>query len=320
MTGTGITVGVQTLQHGTSVAELSRAWRQIDDLGLDSAWLMDHLFPMPYPSGNGTDAGCFEGWTLLAALGAGTRRAAVGCLVTAATLRNPALLARMAVTVDHVTGGRLLMGIGAGWYGPDHAGTGTRFPPAGERFDRLAEALDVLRYCWAGRDDGFTGRFHTMPAGLPALPRPVAGTVPLLVGGNGERTMRLAARYADEWNMYAPTYDTFPLLRARFDRYVAQAGRPPGSVRRTLHMPFSVAGTAREVQALWRREFRGAAQVEKLVDTGAVVSGTVDEVVGQLRRYVAAGADGFVLGLEPPFDPTTLTLLAREVVPAILEV
>jgi alkanesulfonate monooxygenase SsuD/methylene tetrahydromethanopterin reductase-like flavin-dependent oxidoreductase (luciferase family) len=310
-------VGVQTLQHGTTFADLSRAWRTIDELGLHSAWVMDHLLPMPYPSGRTPADGCFESWTLLSALAQVTSRVQVGCLVTSNTFRNPVLLAKMATTVDHATGGRAVLGIGAGWYEPDHAGSGLAFPGSAERVDRLAEAIQVLRYCWAGGDAGFYGKFYSAAPGIPALPRPARGTVPLLVGGNGPRVMRLAARYADMWNMYAPTYQSFARLARRFDRYCVEAGRGPGSVAKTLHMPFSIARSRDEVRARWRAEFCGAANVEELVATGAMVSGTVDEVIGQLQRYLDEGADGFVLGFEPPFVPESLHLLAHEVMPTL---
>jgi alkanesulfonate monooxygenase SsuD/methylene tetrahydromethanopterin reductase-like flavin-dependent oxidoreductase (luciferase family) len=313
----GELVGVQTLQHGTTVEELARAWRHIDELCLASAWVMDHLFPMPYPSGRSTADGCFESWTLLSALAQTTGRVRVGCLVTANSFRNPVLLAKMATTVDHATGGRVVLGIGAGWYEPDHAGSGLPFPSTVERLDRLGEAIEMMRYCWSGADGGFAGRYYSAAPGLPSLPRPVRGTVPLLVGGNGERAMRLAARYADEWNMYAPTYEGFRRLSRSFDRYCAEAGRPPGSVRKTPHMPFTMAGTRAEVQERWRADFRGAANVADLVAAGSIVSGTVPEVVEQMQRYLSAGADGFILGYEPPYNLAALTLLAREVVPAL---
>lgn len=310
-------IGVQTLQHGTAFSDLARAWREIDQLGLHSAWVMDHLFPMPYPSGHADTDGCFEAWMLLSALSQVTSRVQLGCLVTSATFRNPVLLAKMAVTVDHATGGRAVLGIGAGWYRPDHAGSGIGFPGPDERVERLAEALELMRYCWSGADSGFAGRYYTIAPGLPSVPSPVNGTMPLLIGGRGPRVMRLAALYASTWNLAAPTYEGFPPLARRFARYRAEAGRGPGEVTVTLHMPFSVARSRDAVRERWRADFRGAADVAALVAAGAIVSGTPDEVTAQLQRYLDAGADGFILGYEPPFPASGLSLLAREVLPAL---
>lgn len=310
-------IGVQTLQHGTTFADLARAWREIDQLELHSAWVMDHLFPMPYPSGRTNADGCFEAWTLLSSLSQATSRIQLGCLVTSATFRNPVLLAKMAATADHATGGRVVLGIGAGWYEPDHAGSGIDFPGPGERVARLAEALELLRYCWSGAGSGFSGRYYTVAPGLPSVPSPTSGTMPLLIGGNGARVMRLAARYADMWNMYAPTYESFRRLNQRFATYCAEAGRKPGEVAVTLHMPFSVARSRAQVRERWRADFRGAAGIAELVASGAVMSGTVEEVTGQLQRYLDDGADGFILGYEPPFPESGLSLLAREVLPAL---
>lgn len=313
-------IGIQTLQHGTTFVDLARAWRDIDALGFESAWVMDHLYPMSFPSGRDVTAGCFESWTLLSALAPVTTRVRVGCLVTSNTLRNPALLAKMATTVDHATGGRAVLGLGAGWYSEDHVGTGIPLPEPGERIDRLAESVRLIRHCWSGNDRRFAGRFHSIAPGLPSLPRPLHGTIPLLVGGNSSRVMRIAARYADHWNMYAPTYDSFARYLERFHRYCAEIGRDPAQVRTTLHMPFSMARSTAQVRELWARDFRGVPDVAALVAAGSVVSGTVDEVVSQLNRYLQSGADGFILGYEPPFDPDGLELLAREVTPALASV
>ena len=202
MSSRPIHVGIQTPQHGVDMATLQRTWRLVDELGFDSAWVMDHFYPVPYPAGHAVSAGCFEGWTLLAALAAPTRRVEVGCLVAGNTYRNPFLLAKMALTIDHVTSGRLVMGIGAGWNTDDHEGFGFDFPRIGERLRAMEEAIAVFRHVWSGDDSAFDGKYYRARAGLPSYPPPVRGDIPLLIGGGGEEvTLRIVAGCADRWNL-----------------------------------------------------------------------------------------------------------------------
>ncbi len=207
-----IKVGIDLPPQHTTVAEYREAWLAADRLGVDSLWVWDHFFPL-----SGDPAGPhFEAWSLLAALGAQTQHAQVGTLVLAMSYRNPALLSAMAKTVDHLTGGRLILGLGAGWNERDYAEYGYAFGPAGARLRHLEQGIQVIKARWA-RDN----------------PKPVRGTIPILVGGSGEQvTLRITAQHADLWNGGGDPA-TYRRKNGILDAWCARVGRDPGAIERT---------------------------------------------------------------------------------------
>lgn len=246
----GVRIGVQLLPQRTTFEAYRRAWLRLDELGVDSLWSWDHFSPLD----DRPDRRSFEGWTLLSALAAETRRARVGCLVLAAGYRNPALLSAMATTLDHVAGGRLILGLGAGWYEPDYAEYAYPYGSAGDRLRDLERAINVVKERWA-----------------VDAPRPLRGTVPIMVGGDGERvTLRIAARHADLWNGFGPLR-----LWARrnhiLDQWCTKVGRDPRDIERTAYV-------------------------------------TLRDFV-RLGRFVEAGARHLICGLDPPYDLTPIERL-----------
>jgi probable F420-dependent oxidoreductase len=208
-----VQIGVQLHQQHTTYGEYRRAWLAADQLGVDTIWNWDHFFPL---YGN-RDGDHFEGWTLLTALGAETRRARVGCLVLAMSYRNAALLAQMAKTLDHVTGGRLILGIGAGWFQRDYDDYGYRFGTAGERLRHMEQAIERIRERWA-----------------IDRPPPVNGQIPILIGGGGEKvTLRITAEHADLWNGFGPP-DTWRTKNRVLDEWCRRVGRDPAAIERTV--------------------------------------------------------------------------------------
>jgi F420-dependent oxidoreductase-like protein len=278
-----LSFGIKTApQHQAGYEEIVRVWHEADAMPeVDHAWLWDHMLPL----GGDPWGACLENWTLLGALAAQTNRLQVGHLVTSNLYRSPPVLAKMATTVDIISGGRLVLGIGAGWSSPEQDAYGAPRLPAGERVGRLAEACQIIRRAWTEGVFDFDGRYYQL-RGVYAEPKPVQSPhPPILIGGKGElRTLRVVAEHADIWNFSASREDAtgeFSRLNRVLDAHCRAIGRDPRAIRRSVQLfpePDDLDRT---------RQF-----VAELVD---------------------AGADHVVLNLLPPFDGL-LPRLVREVI------
>lgn len=220
--------GIVTGQHRRPLAQIEEHWRFAEETGWDSAWAFDHFFSLGPSELDQT----LEGWTLLAALAVKTSRVKIGLMVTGNTHRNPAILAKQAVTVDHLSNGRLILGLGAGWQEREHAAYGLDFPPARERVDRFGEAMAIMRLLESQERSTFEGQYYRLD-NAPFEPKPVHGHIPVLIGSAGKRMLRHVARYADLWDggeepaSYAANAR---LLHA----YCADIGRDPSEIRMVL--------------------------------------------------------------------------------------
>ena len=197
MAGAPLELGIATGQT-EPFARTADRWRQIEALGFDSAWIFDHFMGS---NAQAPDHTYLEAWTALAGLAMVTSRVGIGVLVSGNTYRSPALVAKQAVTIDHISNGRLIIGLGAGWHEPEHRAYGFPFPPPGERVSRFAEALQVIRSLTTQERSTFNGRYYQLED-APFEPRPVRpGGIPIVVGTSGARMLKIVARYADRWNM-----------------------------------------------------------------------------------------------------------------------
>jgi len=258
--------------------------RAAEGVGFSTVTVMDHLYQIP-GVGPLTDP-MLEGWSVLAALARETSRVRLGTLVTGVTYRNPALLAKTATTLDVISGGRALFGLGAAWNDVEHDGYGFEFPPVRERMDRLDEALTIVRAMFTEERPSFEGRFYRIREALNE-PRPIQpGGPPILVGGGGEqRTLRIAARHADLTHWFAIGIEPLRRKTEILERYCAEIGRDPASIERTIGAPVIVAANDAEAQAFLERmpeDRRPFAQV-----------GTAEQMARAMRPYLDAGFTGF---------------------------
>ena len=269
--------GIKTAQMGGPFEAMREAWLEADRLGFDTAWGHDHLLNQNNPA-----APEDEGWTALAALLALTRRIRGGLMVTANTFRHPGVLAKMATTVDRISGGRLLMGLGAGWFEDEHEQYGLPLPPVGERLQRLEEACQVLKALWTEPRATFEGRYYRL-RGAFHEPKPVQRPhPPLVIGGKGEKVLlRIAARYADEWNIPSGTPDEFRHKGQVLDQHCRAVGRDPVTIERSVQfLPEAMEG----------------------------------DVVARARAFVATGATHLIFTCPVPYSAQGARRLWQEVV------
>ncbi|MCS6927013.1 MAG: TIGR03560 family F420-dependent LLM class oxidoreductase, partial [Candidatus Binatia bacterium] len=240
--------GVQTPPQHVSYADIAQTWKEADELGFDSAFVFDHFIPI-YSDPNGP---CLEGWTLLAALAAQTKQVKVGVLVTGNTYRNPAVLAKMAATVDHISNGRLILGLGAAWFELEHTAYGIPFYTPGERARRLREAVDVIKLLFTQHKSNFDGKYYQLKDAL-CEPKPLQKPYPpLLIGGMGPKLIQpLAARQADIWHFFVRDGDPQETKRIceNFDALCRKVGRDPAQVEKSISLrPPQLTGATEEVR------------------------------------------------------------------------
>lgn len=272
--------------------------------GFDGLFRSDH-----YGTDDGRDPGGLDAWLTLAALAARTSRIRLGTLVTPVTFRHPAVLAKSALTVDHVSGGRVEVGIGTGWMEAEHRRWGFPFPGLGTRFEMLEEHVETMRRLWA----------ETRPA---PVQRPAP---PIIVGGAaGPRSARLAARLADEYNTAHASADQCRERRAALDEACERTGRDPADLRLSLMHGFVTGTTASEVRDHARRlgarlhdGLDGDERLEQLSSTWLV--GTIDELAEQLAEYAAAGVERVMLQHHVFDDLDIVRLIGRELIPRLRE-
>jgi alkanesulfonate monooxygenase SsuD/methylene tetrahydromethanopterin reductase-like flavin-dependent oxidoreductase (luciferase family) len=253
--------------------------------GWDGAWIADHFMPNadgPVP----LDTPTLEAGTLVAALAAAVPRLRIGTLVLGNTYRHPAVVANVAVTVDHVSGGRFTLGIGAGWQENEHAAYGIELPAPGARLDRFAEAAEVIHSLLRSERTTFKGRHYEITDAV-CEPKPVQEPLPILVGGGGDRTLGIAARWADAWNTWGQP-DHIAERSAALTRTCERVGREPDLIARTAQALVFIADGA---------DADATAKVERLVERAPMpaIGGTVEQLRDVVAGYAEAGLDELIV-------------------------
>ncbi len=307
--------GVQATQAGVSWDELQSLWQELDgDSNFDHLWLMDH-FVTGMGAAMGSEGPCMEGWTALAALAQATSRVRLGIMVTGNTYRHPAVLAKMATTVDQISGGRLEFGLGGAWHTYEHGAFAIPFHTTKERLERLDEAVQVIKLLWTQTRPTFQGRYYQLdqpPYNPPNVQQPHP---PILIGGGGEkRTLRTVAKYADATNVIGTPEE----VRHKYEvleQHCKDVGRDFSEIRRTtqvmLFLNEDPAFQQRVVQGMMA--FRGGSEEEA---RRSVLMGSVEDVKNGVQAFVDAGVEEIMLSQFPRFHRNSLLRFSQEVIPA----
>jgi F420-dependent oxidoreductase-like protein len=288
-----LTPGVPNERRFERLAEIARVAESTG--GFDSLWVGDHFYHV-------LGGPMLEPYVLLGALAAVTTRLRLGVLVSVNSFRHPAMLAKLVTTLDVVSGGRAVLGIGAGVDAREHRDHGLEFPPLGERMDRLEETIQVCRALFRESAPSFAGRYYQLE-GARVDPRPVQpGGPPILVGGKGERrTLRIVARYADLANFtYTSAAETARKLRA-LDDHCQRLGRDPASVRRTRAGAMIIASSHAEAERKGLA-FRQARSMDEARYRDVVVYGEPVQIADQVACHAASGLDELYFGLPDAYD------------------
>lgn len=275
-----LSFGIKTSPQHTTYEGMIGVWQEAEaEPEIEHAWLFDHFFPL---SGD-TSGPCLEGWTLLSAFAALTRRLRVGIMVTGNTYRHPAVLANMGATVDIISQGRLDFGIGAGWNEQEHTAYGIPLYATGERIRRLGEACEVIKRMWTEQAPDFEGRYYQLKQAY-CEPKPIQKpNPPFVIGGGGEQlTLRIVARYADIWNMAGGPPEVFKHKCEVLDGHCATIGRDPATIVRSTQIPVNP---------------------DNLSETRSLV-----------QSFIEVGATHFILNLRYPYPQGISHRLVTEVI------
>jgi alkanesulfonate monooxygenase SsuD/methylene tetrahydromethanopterin reductase-like flavin-dependent oxidoreductase (luciferase family) len=310
-----IKLGILPWSQSASWPEMLDVAKRVDRLGYAHLWTWDHLYAIfgdPYQP-------IFEGWTTLAAWAMATEQTRLGLLVGANTFRNPGLVAKTAATLDHISGGRAILGIGGAWMEPEHRAHGIDFGTGfGQRLDWLDESVAAMRPLLDGRS------VTSAPGGRYAFddlrhqPPTVQARLPIMIGGSGEKkTLRTVARYADMWNAMG----SVELMRHKIEvlhEHCAAVGRDPSEIEFTLGVKFTIRDTREEADRVWRQAMAdNKTPLSDLEDDDTFWNGTPQELADRLQPYLEMGFVTVISEQPAPYDVETLERFIGEVKPLI---
>ncbi len=307
-----IRFGVHSGPQHTSYADYLHLWETVEAMGYDWASVFDHFIPiMSNPEGP-----CFEGPTLLAAMAARTSHLRCGILVVGNTYRHPAVVANIAATIDHISGGRLEWGMGAGWWEMEHQEYHIPFSTPARRIRMLGEAAKALKLLWTRHRADFDGRYYQLTDAL-CEPKPVQDPLPLWIGGMGEQlTLRVVAESADGWNTFLMPVEQYRHKLDVLAEHCRAAGRDPNDIRKSLVVQAVIGATETEVQERVARVARATGTSPEAL-AGRALVGTPEQAAEQIMRYVELGVSDFILGARAPYDYDLLQLFIEKVAPLV---
>ena len=288
--------------------------RAAEDLGFEGLFRSDHLTSLD----GRPERESLALWPSLTALALQTERIRFGPLVCSVTFRHPAMVAKMAVAVDQLSGGRLDLGLGAGWFPREHEMFGISYPAFADRLERLDQAAELVRALWSGDVTSTEGHYPLRDA--QNHPGPAAANPALIMGGKGERTLQVVARHATEWNCSYETVDVFVSKSRELDEACHSLGRDPAGVRRSVMLPFAIGGNPRAVQDHidgHRKTFSDLPADAEGWRRQGFIAGSPDQVVDQIAAFAEVGASRFMLQQNALDDLGSVELLASSVLPSV---
>ena len=293
-----VELGVHTGPQDIPLDELRRLWRRCDEAGFDLITVWDHFYQSPYQN---PLSPVYEAVASLAALALETDHSRIGCLCFGMGYRNPAVLAKSLTTVDHLSGGRLMVGLGAGWLVEEHQAFGIDMLSVKERMNRFEEGVQVVRGLFNQERSSFEGQYFELNEATN-YPRPKRGTIPIIVGGGGERrTMAIAAKHGDGSNQAYMSVETYRHKNQVLDEWCARIGRDPATLERSVNLHFRMSSRPEPADAKY--------------PDGAIF-GTSQQVIDQMAPYVDAGAQRIGLAIRPPVDWDAVERFIADVMPA----
>jgi alkanesulfonate monooxygenase SsuD/methylene tetrahydromethanopterin reductase-like flavin-dependent oxidoreductase (luciferase family) len=310
-----VKLGVNLWSQGSDWPTFMDAVQRVERLGYDHVWTWDHIYAIfgdPYQP-------IFEGYTALAAMAQATERIKLGLFVGANTFRNPGLVAKSIATIDHISDGRVILGIGGAWFGLEHKAFGLDFGTGfGQRLDWLAEAVPAMRTLLDG------GEVTSPPGGRYAFdglridPLPVQRHVPVMIGGGGEKkTLRIVARHADMWNVFGTVEEVAhkdEVLRS----HCADVGRDPAEIERTVGCKVTIRDSQAEAERVYRHLMeRNRTPLERVADDQSFWNGTPEQVAERMIAYRRIGFDTFITEPPAPYDEETIERWMSEVKPMV---
>jgi F420-dependent oxidoreductase-like protein len=311
-----IRFGIQTGQQDCTWERMRDFWQKVDAWGYDSLWAFDHFYPIFVPDPHGP---CMESWTLLGALSQHTKRARIGAMVNGNTYRNPALTAKMAATLDQICGGRLNLGLGAGWFELEHNSLGFDFKTLPQRLEALDESCQIIKGMFSQDKTTLRGKHYDVVDAV-CNPKPVQQNVPLMIGGHGERVLlKIVAQYADMWNMTNADAAEMRRLIGIIERHADTVGRDADQVEKTLMLAMAY-NPPKQRDEMLNGLIAMMAQTTPDKARERIVIGSKQECIDRIESFIKAGVTHFIfMQVWPMIVDDEVQAFAEEVIPVFRE-